>query len=227
MDLLQGLQRGSLYSLRMESCLTDNHLEISLIWSLGRPLTWFCLYGNQYQSVRYPGCGKIAKKTPFHLSGEGCKLKEKKRLWTDQNTDRHCNFRSIKIIFLWCHYIWAPKSYLSLRIFYQRKGIPCDIQIRQIYFSKRINIWEWKVRTFLVTHLSLMIEDDYKGKLLHTYRPLLKMTLLANFFCAVLHFAFEEKIFFFRQTPFNYYTDYNFKTRKCMSRWVASFWYIA
>ena len=40
-----------------------------------------------------------------------------------------------------------------------------------------------------------MIEDDYKGKLLHTYRPLLKMTLLANFFCAVLPFAFEVKIF--------------------------------
>ena len=41
-----------------------------------------------------------------------------------------------------------------------------------------------------------MIEDDYKGKLLHTYRPLLKMTLLANFFCAVLPLAFEVKIFF-------------------------------
>ena len=31
MDLFQGLQRGSLYSLRMEPCLTGNHLEISLI----------------------------------------------------------------------------------------------------------------------------------------------------------------------------------------------------
>ena len=27
-----------------------------------------------------------------------------------------------------------------------------------------------------------MIEDDYKGKLVQTYRPFLKMTLLANFF---------------------------------------------
>ena len=29
--LFQGLQSGSLYCLRMESCLTENHLEIRLI----------------------------------------------------------------------------------------------------------------------------------------------------------------------------------------------------
>ena len=41
-----------------------------------------------------------------------------------------------------------------------------------------------------------MIEDDYKGKLVQTYRPFLKMTLLANFFCAVLPLVSEVNFFY-------------------------------
>ena len=40
-----------------------------------------------------------------------------------------------------------------------------------------------------------MIEDDYKGKLVQMYRPFLKMTLLANFFCAVLPLVSEVNFF--------------------------------
>ena len=40
-----------------------------------------------------------------------------------------------------------------------------------------------------------MIEDDCKGKLLQTYQPFLKMTLLANFLCAVLPLVLEVKFF--------------------------------
>ena len=53
----------------------------------------------------------------------------------------------------------------------------------------------------MVTHFSLMIEDDYKGKLLQTYRPVLKMTLLANFLCAVLPLVLEVKFFALDEHP--------------------------
>ena len=62
------------------------------------------------------------------------------------------------------------------------------------------------------------LSDDYKGKLLQTHRTFLKMTLLVNFFLCSFTPCLKGKIFFFRQTPFIYNTDYNFKTRKCMSR---------
>ena len=46
-----------------------------------------------------------------------------------------------------------------------------------------------------------MIEDDYKGKLLQTYRPVLKMTLLVNFLCAVLPLVLEVKCFALDEHP--------------------------
>ena len=72
-----------------------------------------------------------------------------------------------------------------------------------------------------------MIKDDYKGKILQTFRPFLKMNLPAYFFAQLCPLSRDE-ILVFRQTPLIiYYSDYNLKTRKCMSGWVASFWYIA
>ena len=53
----------------------------------------------------------------------------------------------------------------------------------------------------MVTHFSLMIEDDYKGKLLQTYRPVLKMTLLVNFLRAVLPLVLEVKFFSLDKQP--------------------------
>ena len=46
-----------------------------------------------------------------------------------------------------------------------------------------------------------MIEDDYKGKLLQTYRPVLKMTLLVNFLCAVLPLVLEVNFFALDEQP--------------------------
>ena len=40
----------------------------------------------------------------------------------------------------------------------------------------------------------------------------------SQFFCADLPLVLEVKFFFCRQTPIIYYTDYNLKTRNCMSR---------
>ena len=90
----------------------------------------------------------------------------------------------------------SPKKLSSFaKVLPEEMYYPNVISKSDIYFSKGINIWEWKVRTFLVTHFSLMIEDDCKGKLLQTYQPFLKMTLLANFLCAVLPLVLEVKFF--------------------------------
>ena len=53
-DLFQELHRSSLYSLRMESSLTDNHLEVNLIWSLKSPLARLKLGVKLLSSDKHP-----------------------------------------------------------------------------------------------------------------------------------------------------------------------------